>query len=89
MCIIKLLSAIIFCSMSEQRKDINSLLFSLSPIKLQAFTKFSLSLPKKNSSCGGTHPSSEASFISSSYIRLLYLQYLFHLILYRLHSRFV
>ena len=65
MCIIKLLSVIIFCSMSEQRKDINSLLFSSSPIKLQAFTKFSLSLPKKNSSCGGMRPSSEASFISS------------------------
>ena len=65
MCIDKLLSVIIFCPMSEQRKDANSLLCLSSSIKLHAFKKFSLSPPKKNSSSGGTFLSSNVSFILS------------------------
>ena len=50
MCIERMLFAIIFCPMSDHRKDTNSLLSSLRDKKLQVSKKLSLSLPKKSSS---------------------------------------
>ena len=74
--------------MSEQRKDTNSLLSLSSPIKLHTFTKFSLSPPKKNSSCGGTRPSSKASFISSKLYSSFISSIFFSFVLYHLHIHF-
>ena len=47
MCIESLLSVIVFCTISEQKKDTNSLLSSLRDKKLQGSKKVSLSPPKK------------------------------------------
>ena len=53
MCIERMLFVIIFCPMSDHRKDTNSLLSSLRDKKLQVSKKLSLSPPKKIQAEGG------------------------------------
>ena len=74
MCIEKLLFVILFCPMSEHKKDTNSLLSSLKDKKLQVCKKLSCRLQKKIQAKEGFFLGQGRLLSHQSYILLLFVQ---------------